>query len=132
MCISFNSLQGRRKGERDEKALITGVSGQDGSYLAELLLEKGYDVHGMIRRFSVDYQKRIPHLEGKERFHLHYGDLGDSMSLVSLIGQIRPDDIYNLAAQTSTAPQIHRCGKPLGISHQGSYPVRPESHQDLL
>lgn len=83
-----------------KKALITGVSGQDGSYLAELLLEKGYDVHGMIRRSSVDYRERISHLEGKDRFHLHYGDLGDSMSLVALIGQIRPDEIYNLAAQS--------------------------------
>lgn len=83
-----------------KKALITGVTGQDGSYLAELLLEKGYDVHGMIRRSSVDYRERISHLEGMERFHLHYGDLGDSMSLVSLVGQIRPDEIYNLAAQS--------------------------------
>ena len=83
-----------------KKALITGVTGQDGSYLAELLLEKGYDVHGMIRRSSVDYRERISHLEGMERFHLHYGDLGDSMSLVALVGKIRPDEIYNLAAQS--------------------------------
>ncbi|MDE7224253.1 MAG: GDP-mannose 4,6-dehydratase [Acetatifactor sp.] len=83
-----------------KKALITGVTGQDGSYLAELLLEKGYDVHGMIRRSSVDYRERIFHLEGLEHFHLHYGDLGDSMSLVALVGQIRPDEIYNLAAQS--------------------------------
>ena len=81
-------------------ALITGVTGQDGSYLSELLLEKGYDVHGMIRRSSVDYRERIAHLEGHERFHLHYGDLGDSMSLVALINSIRPDEIYNLAAQS--------------------------------
>jgi GDPmannose 4,6-dehydratase len=83
-----------------KKALITGITGQDGSYLAELLLEKGYDVHGMIRRSSVDYRERIAHLEGKENFHLHYGDLGDSISLVKLIGQIKPDEIYNLAAQS--------------------------------
>lgn len=83
-----------------KKALITGVTGQDGSYLAELLLGKGYDVHGMIRRSSVDYRERISHLEGMEHFHLHYGDLGDSMSLVALVGQIRPDEIYNLAAQS--------------------------------
>ena len=56
-------------------ALITGITGQDGSYLAEFLLEKGYDVHGIIRRSSVDYRERIAHLEGKEHFHLHYGDL---------------------------------------------------------
>lgn len=83
-----------------KKALITGVTGQDGSYLAELLLDKGYDVHGVIRRSSVDYRERIAHLEGQERFHLHYGDLGDSMSLMAVIGTVRPDEIYNLAAQS--------------------------------
>lgn len=83
-----------------KKALITGVTGQDGSYLAEFLLEKGYEVHGMIRRSSVDYRERIAHLEGVENFHLHYGDLGDSMSLMAVIGQVRPDEIYNLAAQS--------------------------------
>ena len=83
-----------------KKAFITGITGQDGSYLAEFLLEKGYEVHGMIRRSSVDYRERIAHLEGTENFHLHYGDLSDSMSLVSLIGSIRPDEIYNLAAQS--------------------------------
>lgn len=83
-----------------KKALITGVTGQDGSYLAEFLLEKGYEVHGMIRRSSVDYRERISHLEGIANFHLHYGDLADSMSLVALIGSIRPDEIYNLAAQS--------------------------------
>lgn len=81
-------------------AFITGVTGQDGSYLAEFLLEKGYDVHGMIRRSSVDFRERIAHLEGMPNFHLHYGDLSDSISLVKLIGQIRPDEIYNLAAQS--------------------------------
>ncbi|WP_290371544.1 GDP-mannose 4,6-dehydratase [uncultured Muribaculum sp.] len=83
-----------------KKALITGVTGQDGSYLAELLLEKGYDVHGTIRRSSVDYRERIAHLEGREYFHLHYADLGDSMSLLQVIGKVRPDEIYNLAAQS--------------------------------
>ena len=83
-----------------KKALITGVTGQDGSYLAEFLLEKGYEVYGMIRRSSVDYRERIAHLEGKPNFHLRYGDLGDSMSLVSVIGSVRPDEIYNLAAQS--------------------------------
>lgn len=81
-------------------ALITGVTGQDGSYLAELLLSKGYDVHGMVRRSSADYRERIAHLEGEENFHLHYGDLADSMSLVQVIGSVRPDEIYNLAAQS--------------------------------
>ncbi len=81
-------------------ALITGVTGQDGSYLSEFLLEKGYDVHGIIRRSSVDYRERIAHLEGQPRFHLHYGDMSDSMGLIQVIGKVRPDEIYNLAAQS--------------------------------
>ena len=81
-------------------ALITGVTGQDGSYLSEFLLDKGYDVHGIIRRSSVDYRERIAHLEGQPRFHLHYGDLSDSMGLIQVIGKVRPDEIYNLAAQS--------------------------------
>lgn len=81
-------------------ALITGITGQDGSYLAELLLEKGYDVHGIIRRSSVDYRERIAHLEGKPHFHLHYADLGDSMSIVGVVSEVRPTEIYNLAAQS--------------------------------
>lgn len=81
-------------------ALITGVTGQDGSYLSEFLLEKGYEVHGIIRRSSVDYRERIAHLEGKPNFHLHFGDMGDSMSLVKVVGAVRPDEIYNLAAQS--------------------------------
>ncbi len=81
-------------------ALITGITGQDGSFLAEFLLEKGYDVHGTIRRSSVDFRERIAHLEGHPNFHLHYADLGDSMSLLQVIGKVRPDEIYNLAAQS--------------------------------
>ena len=81
-------------------ALITGVTGQDGSYLSEFLLEKGYDVHGIIRRSSVDFRERIAHLEDNPRFHLHYGDLNDSLSLIKVISQCRPDEIYNLAAQS--------------------------------
>lgn len=81
-------------------ALITGVTGQDGSYLSEFLLEKGYEVHGIIRRSSVDYRERIAHLEGKPNFHLHFGDMGDSMSLIKVVGAVRPDEIYNLAAQS--------------------------------
>ena len=83
-----------------KKALITGVTGQDGSYLSEFLLEKGYDVHGLIRRSSVDFRERIAHLEGNPNFHLHYGDLSDTSSLVKVIGTVRPDEIYNLAAQS--------------------------------
>ena len=81
-------------------ALITGVTGQDGSYLSELLLEKGYEVHGIIRRSSVDFRQRIAHLEGKPHFHLHYADMSDSMSLVKLVGKVMPTEIYNLAAQS--------------------------------
>ena len=81
-------------------ALITGITGQDGSYLAEFLLEKGYEVHGTIRRSSVDFRERIAHLEGKPHFHLHYADLGDSMSILGVIGKVRPTEIYNLAAQS--------------------------------
>ncbi len=81
-------------------ALITGITGQDGSFLAEFLLEKGYDVHGTIRRSSVDFRERIAHLEGRPHFHLHYADLSDSMSLIQVVGKVRPDEIYNLAAQS--------------------------------
>ena len=83
-----------------KKALITGVTGQDGSYLAEFLLGKGYDVHGTIRRSSVDFRERIAHLEGRQNFHLHYADLSDSMSILQVVNKIRPDEIYNLAAQS--------------------------------
>jgi len=81
-------------------ALITGITGQDGSFLAELLLEKGYEVHGTIRRSSVDYRERIAHLEGQPKFHLHYADLGDSMSIIQVVNKVRPTELYNLAAQS--------------------------------
>lgn len=84
----------------NKSALITGITGQDGSYLAEFLLEKGYEVHGIIRRSSVDFRERIAHLEGKPHFHLHYGDLGDSLGLNQVIAKVHPDEIYNLAAQS--------------------------------
>lgn len=88
-----------------KKALITGVTGQDGSYLAELLLEKGYEVHGMKRRASSFNSSRIDHLyqdvhNKKSRFKLHYGDLTDSSNIIRLIQEIQPDEIYNLAAQS--------------------------------
>ena len=82
------------------KAFITGITGQDGSYLAEFLLEKGYEVHGMIRRSSTDFRERIAHLEGTPNFHLHFGHMGDSMSLIQIINKVKPDEIYNLAAQS--------------------------------
>ena len=81
-----------------KKALITGVTGQDGSYLAEFLLEKGYEVHGITRRASISNTARIDHLMGK--IQLHDGDLTDSSSLIRIIGQVQPDEIYNLAAQS--------------------------------
>lgn len=81
-------------------ALITGITGQDGSYLAELLLEKGYDVHGIVRRSSVHGTGRIDHLLSSSRLHLHDGDLSDSSSLVRIISKVRPSEIYNLAAQS--------------------------------
>ena len=84
-------------------ALITGITGQDGSYLAEFLLEKGYDVHGIVRRSSTEKKERIAHLISAENFHLHYGDLTDSLSLVKILSEVRPDEIYNLAAQSHVA-----------------------------
>jgi len=88
-----------------KKALITGITGQDGSYLAELLLEKGYEVHGIVRRSSTVARSRIDHLLPYEsgpnkRLHLHYGDLADSVALVKLLYELQPDEIYNLAAQS--------------------------------
>jgi len=88
-----------------KKAFITGITGQDGSYLAELLLEKGYEVHGLIRRSSTFNTSRIDHLfqdphEDKVRLHLHYGDLTDAAGMTNLIREIEPDEIYNLAAQS--------------------------------
>ena len=95
-----------------KKALITGVNGQDGSYLAELLLEKGYDVYGIIRRSSVNTTERIEHLfidelleklDYKGKLHLVHGDMTDSLNIVRIIQEIKPDEIYNLAAQSHVA-----------------------------
>lgn len=94
-----------RKNRTMKKALITGITGQDGSYLAELLLGKGYEVHGIIRRSSsfntgrIDHLYQDPHVNGVKLF-LHYGDLGDSSNLMRLVHDIRPDEVYNLAAQS--------------------------------
>jgi len=91
-----------------KKALITGITGQDGSYLAELLLEKGYEVHGIKRRASSFNTERIDHiyedpLISNTRFHLHYGDLSDSSNLTRIIQEVQPDEVYNLAAQSHVA-----------------------------
>jgi len=88
-----------------KKAFITGVTGQDGSYLAEFLLEKGYQVHGMVRRSSLEQKLRIDHLyKGVDSheldFHVHYGDMTDSSNIMRLLQQIQPDEVYNLAAQS--------------------------------
>ncbi|MGL5269194.1 MAG: GDP-mannose 4,6-dehydratase, partial [Selenomonadaceae bacterium] len=89
----------------NKTALITGITGQDGAYLAELLLEKGYVVHGLKRRSSLFNTDRIDHLykdqhEADVRFFLHYGDLTDSTNLIRIIQQVQPDEIYNLAAMS--------------------------------
>src|SRR5437868_12009629 len=87
------------------RALITGITGQDGSYLAELLLAKGYEVHGVIRRASTFNTSRIDHLYNDPkingvRLFLHYGDLADSVQMVKLLYELQPDEIYNLGAQS--------------------------------
>ncbi len=91
-----------------KRALITGITGQDGAYLAELLLEKGYEVHGIKRRASLFNTERIDHLyrdlhEADVRMTLHYGDLTDATNLVRIVQQVQPDEIYNLAAQSHVA-----------------------------
>ena len=87
-----------------KKALITGVAGQDGSYLSEFLLKKGYEVHGTIRRSSLEGVSRIDHLyKGKRKnkdFHVHYGDVTDSICMSNIISKVKPDEIYHLAAQS--------------------------------
>ena len=91
-----------------KRALITGVTGQDGSYLAEFLLEKGYEVHGIKRRTSslntdrIDHIYKDPHLENCN-FFLHYGDLTDSSNLTRILSEIQPDEVYNLGAQSHVA-----------------------------
>src|SRR5436305_313593 len=91
-----------------KKALITGITGQDGAYLAEFLLKKGYEVHGMKRRTSLFNTNRIDHLfselhERRLPFFLHYGDMTDSTSLIRMTQRVRPQEIYNLAAQSHVA-----------------------------
>ena len=91
-----------------KKAIITGITGQDGSYLAEFLLSKGYEVHGIRRRISIFNTQRIDHLYKdphikNTNFYLHYGDMTDGLSIVNLVKKIIPDEIYNLAAQSHVA-----------------------------
>ena len=84
-------------------ALITGITGQDGSYLAELLLEKGYEVHGIVRRASLINTHRIDHIY--DQIHLHYGDLTDATNIIGVIKKIEPDEIYNCLLYTSPSPR---------------------------
>ena len=85
----------------NKKAVVIGVTGQDGSYLSELLLDKGYEVHGLKRRASSFNTERIDHIQNRRTdFHVHYGDLTDSFGLARLISEISPDEIYNLGAQS--------------------------------
>lgn len=86
--------------EKRKISLITGVTGQDGSYLAELLLDKGYIVHAIIRRASTFNTERIDHIIDHERLHLHHGDITDPTNIMRLISEVQPDEIYNLAAQS--------------------------------
>jgi len=83
-----------------KKALIFGVTGQDGSYLSEILLEKGYEVHGVKRRSSSYNTSRVDNIYNNKKFKLHYGDVTDSLNVTNLIQSIKPDEIYNLAAQS--------------------------------
>lgn len=96
-----------------KKALITGITGQDGAYLAELLLEKGYEVHGIKRRSSMFNTQRIDHIyedphETNVRFHLHYGDLADSTNIIRIIQEVQPDEIYNLGAMPLAVSRVTR------------------------
>ncbi|MBQ4867828.1 GDP-mannose 4,6-dehydratase [Priestia megaterium] len=110
-------------------ALITGVTGQDGSYLAELLLEKGYEVHGLIRRSSSYNQERLEDLLTEEaasallnnsNFHLHYGDVTDALNVTRIIGNIQPDEIYNLAAQSHVRVSFDMPGYTLDVDAKGT------------
>jgi GDPmannose 4,6-dehydratase len=112
-----------------KKALITGVTGQDGSYLAEFLLEKGYEVHGVIRRSSSYNQERLEDLLTEEaanallnnsNFHLHYGDVTDALNVTRIIGEIKPDEIYNLAAQSHVRVSFDMPGYTLDVDAKGT------------
>ncbi len=112
-----------------KKALITGVTGQDGSYLAEFLLEKGYEVHGMIRRSSSYNQERLEDVLSEEEanalynndhFHLHYGDVTDALNVTRIIGEIHPDEVYNLAAQSHVRVSFDMPGYTLDVDAKGT------------
>lgn len=115
--------------DKMKTALITGVTGQDGSYLAEFLLEKGYEVHGLIRRSSSYNQERLEDLLTEEaasallnnsNFHLHYGDVTDALNVTRIIGDIQPDEIYNLAAQSHVRVSFDMPGYTLDVDAKGT------------
>ena len=99
MTLAFNATS-RQVAVVAVSAFITGITGQDGSYLAELLLGKGYNVHGLVRRASTDNLQRIRYLLGHERLTLHHGDLTDGGGLTRMVADLKPDEVYNLAAQS--------------------------------
>ena len=108
-----------------KKALITGITGQDGSYLAELLLEKGYEVHGIKRRASLFNTQRIDHIfeelhDPDRNLHLHYGDLTDSSNLTRVISMIEPDEVYNLGAQSHVAVSFASPDYPADVDAMGT------------
>lgn len=112
-----------------KRALITGVTGQDGSYLAEFLLEKGYEVHGIIRRSSSYNQERLEDILTNEEatallenknFHLHYGDVTDALNITKIIGEVKPDEIYNLAAQSHVRVSFDMPGYTLDVDAKGT------------
>ena len=108
-----------RDSSMKKKALITGVTGQDGSYLAEFLLEKGYEVHGIKRRASSLNTQRLDHIYedrhvGNQNFFLHYGDLTDSSNLTRILSEVEPDEVYNLGAQSHVAVSFEAPELPLG------------------
>ena len=107
------------------KALITGITGQDGSYLAELLLEKGYEVHGIVRRSSSFNRSRIEHLYNinsnwSDKINLHYGDISDALSLVNLIEKIQPNEIYHLGAQSHVSVSFEMPGYTSNVDALGT------------
>jgi len=118
------------------RALITGISGQDGSYLAELLLRKGYEVHGIVRRASSFNTGRLDHIyqdphEPRPRLQLHYGDLTDSVALVNLIRAIIPQEVYHLGAQSHAGPPGRRRSRA-GPQHRRRVGPTPEHRPGAL
>src|SRR6202051_1506254 len=117
-----------------KKALITGITGQDGSYLADLLLEKDYEVHGIIRRASTFNTSRIdhlyadPHVNGVRLF-LHYGDLSDSVNLVKLLYELKPDEIYHLGAQSHVRMSFDFLEYPSDVTGVGTIRI-PEGSRE--